>query len=48
MFIRLINVVIKRLIIDLLLALAENLMPLVVPVSPFPFEGLLVVVEVLL
>lgn len=48
MFIRLINVVIKRLIIDLLLALAENLMPLVVLVSPFPFEGLVVVVEVLL
>ena len=42
MSIRLINVVIKRLIIHLLLALAENLMVLV---SPFPFV-VVVVVEV--
>ena len=43
MSIRLINVVIKRLIIHLLLALAENLMVLV---SPFPFVVVVVVVEV--
>lgn len=48
MSIRLINVVIKRLIIDLLLALAENLMPLMVLVSPFPFVVVVVIVEVLL